>query len=653
MRPDVVFVHPSDRYEQYQELGRELTAIEPPVWAGLLAEYTRCKGYGVEVIDMDAHELSAAHVAEQVAWLDPVLVCVVAYGHHPSASTQNMPAVRKVCQAVKDHHPRTPILLAGGHVAALPERTMREEPCDFVSDGEGMSTIVGLVEALRSLQRVYSANADVVLSKVPDLWYRSQRGIYRSPVWAPLLQDLDSEMPGLAWDLLPMDKYRCHNWQAWGYDGRTPYASLYTTLGCQFKCSFCLSAGTMVTTVEGNDQRIEDLRRGDRLVAWDEHTRGFVETTIVSTSCRLVAPLRRIKTASGREICITRDHPVLTMVGWVEAGSLRREDFVWVMEKDGETPLLNYEAIAAIEEVSAARPVYNFQCHPYDNYFADRILVHNCCIQAPFRQGEHALGYKETRNSYRYWSPDAVIAQIDTLVTKYGVRHLKFADEMFVLTPRHVEGICDKIIECGYDLNIWAYARVDTAKDRMLEKMAKAGFRWVAYGVEAAAERVRDDVQKGFDQDDIADTIARTQKVGIHVLGNYIFGLPEDDLSTMQQTLDLATELNSEHVNMYITMSYPGSALYEQAVRDGRPLPPSWEGYSQHGYETWPSPTKYVDGPTVLRFRDQAFTTYFTNPSYLAMIERTFGTAAVDHIRRMVAIPLKRRYLIDETHSSG
>ena len=34
------------------------------------------------------------------------------------------------------------------------------------------------------------------------------------------------------------------------------------------------------------------------------------------------------------------------------------------------------------------------------------------------------------------------------------------ADEMFVLNKRHVLGICDLLIERGYDLNIWAYARV-------------------------------------------------------------------------------------------------------------------------------------------------------------------------------------------------
>ena len=166
-----------------------------------------------------------------------------------------------------------------------------------------------------------------------------------------------------------------------------------------------------------------------------------------------------------------------------------------------------------------------------------------CCIQAPFKAGEKALGLKETVNSYRFWSPQRVIEEIDLLVNKYGVRNIKFADEMFVLNARHVSGICDLIIERGYDLNIWAYARVDTVKDGMLDKLKRAGFNWLAFGIEAASDRVLSDVDKRYEIAQVYDTIARVKDAGINIIGNYIFGLPEDDLESMQETLDLALEL--------------------------------------------------------------------------------------------------------------
>ena len=44
----------------------------------------------------------------------------------------------------------------------------------------------------------------------------------------------------------------------------------------------------------------------------------------------------------------------------------------------------------------------------------------------------------------------------------------------------------------------------------------------------------------------------------------------------------------------------------------------------------------------VLRFRDEAFHAYFTNPSYLRMVGDTFGTATVHEIQRMTAHTLTR-----------
>jgi radical SAM superfamily enzyme YgiQ (UPF0313 family) len=240
------------------------------------------------------------------------------------------------------------------------------------------------------------------------------------------------------------------------------------------------------------------------------------------------------------------------------------------------------------------------------------------------------------------WSPESVIAQFDTLVNDYGVKNVKIADEMFVLNRRHIDQLCDLLIERDYGVNIWAYARVDNAQPDVMEKLKKAGVNWLAFGIEAANENVRDDVQKGFDQSDIYTALSVVNQAGISVLGNYIFGLPEDDMSTMQETLDMALDLNSEFANFYCTMAYPGSALYDQAAAEGWALPTDWSGYSQHAVNTQPLPTKHLSAAEVLRFRDDAFSTYFNNPRYLEMVDRKFGQTTVEHIQEMASHTLER-----------
>src|SRR5882672_1705331 len=101
-RLDLVLINPCSRPQVYQSLGASLTAVENPVWAGLMATFCRLKGFSVEVIDAEAERIDHNAVAERVKQLNPVLAAVVAYGHQPSASTQIMTAVGQVCSAIKD-----------------------------------------------------------------------------------------------------------------------------------------------------------------------------------------------------------------------------------------------------------------------------------------------------------------------------------------------------------------------------------------------------------------------------------------------------------------------------------------------------------------------------------------------------------------------
>jgi radical SAM superfamily enzyme YgiQ (UPF0313 family) len=256
-----------------------------------------------------------------------------------------------------------------------------------------------------------------------------------------------------------------------------------------------------------------------------------------------------------------------------------------------------------------------------------------CCINSLFG-----------KNTIRYRSCDAVINELGFLVNNYGVRNIKIIDEMFAMNENRVIQLCDRIIERGYDLNMWAYARVNTVTEKMLAKMKEAGINWLAYGFESGSRRVIEDVSKGYKTELVEKAMEMTYDLGFHICGNFIFGLPEDDYDSMNETLKLMLDINAEWANIYCTMAYPGSELYEQAVKDGRPLPRTWQAYSQYAYESFPLAGKYLTTGEILSFRDYAFHAYFENPRYLDKIKRLFGTEIVRHIKEMTRHRLKRRY---------
>src|SRR5262245_38100866 len=104
-RLDVVLINPSNRTEVYQSLGKSLAAVEPPVWAGLIATFVRNQGVSVAILDADAENLTPEATASRIREMNPLLAAVVVYGHQPSASTQNMPAAHRVCGAIRSSAP--------------------------------------------------------------------------------------------------------------------------------------------------------------------------------------------------------------------------------------------------------------------------------------------------------------------------------------------------------------------------------------------------------------------------------------------------------------------------------------------------------------------------------------------------------------------
>ena len=272
-----------------------------------------------------------------------------------------------------------------------------------------------------------------------------------------------------------------------------------------------------------------------------------------------------------------------------------------------------------------------------------------CCIQNPFREGDKLKFHGKT-NSYRTQLADFVLGEIETLVEDYGVRNLKIADEMFLLKPSHVEAICDGIIERGYGdrLNIWSYGRVDCTQERFLEKYRRAGGRWIALGIEGVSNEVRDGVEKAdYGPEDIVKTCERIRSHDIAILANFIFGLPSDNHDTIKQNRDLIWQIMPEFLNVYNIVAYPGTKLYEQAKAEGWALPKTWSAYSHHAYDYLPLPSRYLTATQLLRMREDVIRDYFTDPSYLAMIERKYGAEARRVVDENGRIKLKRKLLGD------
>ena len=269
-----------------------------------------------------------------------------------------------------------------------------------------------------------------------------------------------------------------------------------------------------------------------------------------------------------------------------------------------------------------------------------------CMINILNRNDEDEIGVAGNYSLMRYWSPEFIIKEFDKLV-ELGVYTIKITDEMFLLNRKYYVPLCEMLRDRGYGkfLRMWAYSRVDTVRRPDLLKLVReAGIKWLALGIESGDKTVRLEVSKGkFEDVDINKVIQQVHDADIEVMANYIFGLPGDTKESMQKTLDLSKELCTFGWNAYAAMALPGSKLYKEAIKNNIPLPKSYEGFSFHGYETLPLPTKTLTASEVLAFRDKAFEEYHLYPPFLKKIQNKFGKTAVDNILDMLKVKLKRK----------
>lgn len=237
---DLLLISPGNANGIYQDLSNSYAAIEPPTWALLLAQSVRSIGFDVAIMDVNAEKLSDEQAISRITKLNPRLICFVVYGQNVNAGTVNMSGATHLSKLIKEKDLNIPISFLGSYVQALPIKALKDESSiDFAFTNEGVYALRNVLalndineKSLENIKGIVRRAGDSVLMNLPEKIVPNER--------------MDIDLPGYAWDLLPLrekplDLYRAPMWHAeYIEENRSPYAAIQTSLGCQFGCDFCM-----------------------------------------------------------------------------------------------------------------------------------------------------------------------------------------------------------------------------------------------------------------------------------------------------------------------------------------------------------------------------------------------------------------------------
>ena len=218
-------------------------------------------------------------------------------------------------------------------------------------------------------------------------------------------------------------------------------------------------------------------------------------------------------------------------------------------------------------------------------------------------------------NKLRTRTVESVLAEIAYNQKRFAVNDYFFWAETFVVDKHYVSKLCSGLIERNMGISWTANSRVDTVDAPLLALMARAGCWMISYGIESASQKVLDEAGKGTTRQDALEAVRATRQAGIKSVGHFILGLPGETRTSIEETIAFAQTLQLDLAQFYCAVPFPGSRLYDRALKEGWITPTQFSVYNQDSaLMNLPS----LPPEVVSRYRTRAYKRFYANPVRIA-----------------------------------
>lgn len=221
-------------------------------------------------------------------------------------------------------------------------------------------------------------------------------------------------------------------------------------------------------------------------------------------------------------------------------------------------------------------PYHLYDVKKYDLGFilSSRGCPYNCI----FCSQQSVAGRK-----YRYLKTETVINNLDLLINKYGAQFIDFFDDNLLVNKQRVHDLCAGIRKHNLHTRgaFTFQTRGDNVTRELLREMKSSGFRSVTFGFETGSERLMQLINKGETVRDNIQAVHMAKELGFRTQASFILGLPTETRAERMQAYRLAVDLDIDYVKFNNAVPYPGTELYNIAVREKRlHIENNWQNFN-------------------------------------------------------------------------
>lgn len=262
---------------------------------------------------------------------------------------------------------------------------------------------------------------------------------------------------------------------------------------------------------------------------------------------------------------------------------------------------------------------------PFITLISGRGCFGNCtfCRDVPLMEGR----------KLRMRDPQLVVDEIEYVFSLFPyLREIMFETDTFTATPKHVQGICEEIINRGLKVTWSCNCRTDVDL-KLLPVMKRAGCRMLMVGFEFGTQESLDAVKKGTTLEQSMRLAEEAQRLGFTVHGCFMFGAPGETKESALKTIELAKSLPMDTVQFSGICAYPGSEIYRWADERGFLLPKAWRKWVDENWEqatvlSYPELSK----DEIDRLIDKGLKEFYLRPKQVLRMAR--GICTWDDLRR-------------------
>lgn len=269
--------------------------------------------------------------------------------------------------------------------------------------------------------------------------------------------------------------------------------------------------------------------------------------------------------------CLSRGKPPegLSGTAYREDGDIRVGPLRPLISDLNELPYPKRELINFDLYLGSSSPGLSEKIMRITEIFTTRGCPHRCIFC-----GSHITH----RQKVRFRSPEHLMGEIIECLERFKIEHFTIDDDTFTYGKERLTKILRgfKELRISWDCD----SRVDSVSPEILEAMAEAGCKKVAFGVETGSPRVLELIKKKITVEQIENAFKWTRKAGILSSAFIMIGShPSETIDDLKYTLELLYRVRPDFVLVYIAVPYPGTELYQMMKEKGYIFTEDWDEF--------------------------------------------------------------------------